>query len=94
MPKKPNVPQEPPTGQYANFLVIQYNLHEVVLDFGRVAPGRSTAAMHTRVVTSPQLLLQFFGQFKDTLADIGRQAKKANEESGGGEESSPRGGRS
>ena len=77
---KKSQPVPPPYGKYANFLASHYNLSEVVLDFGQVTPGSNLVELHTRIVTSPQRLMDFHQQIKAVLQDIGTKAKKAAEE--------------
>jgi len=57
-PKPPKAPRltlspEVGLGEYSNFVSIAHNFSEVLLDFGRTAPGREDIPVVARIVMNP-----------------------------------------
>ena len=40
-------------GTYVNFANVIHNASEVIIDFGRIVPGKSDVKIHSRIVTTP-----------------------------------------
>ena len=79
---KPNKPELAPSGEYANFLHIRFNLSEVVLDFGQQVPDDSFIRMHSRIITSPQHLIKFRKQIESVIQKMAQRVKEEHEKEG------------
>ena len=71
-PKPPTQPRlsltpEVALGQYANFVSIAHTFSEVLLDFGRMLPGRSDIPVVARLIVSPFHAKQFLRALEHNL---------------------------
>ena len=82
--RKSDKPELAPSGEYANFLHIRFNLSEVVLDFGQQVPDDKFIRMHSRIITSPQHLMKFRKQIDFVIQKMAQRVKEEKEKEGEG----------
>ena len=51
---KVNIPKETADGIYSNFVIMNFNNSEFILDFGRILPAVTEAKIYSRIVMAPQ----------------------------------------